>query len=105
MAGKHGVGEAERKVEQEFEIWAKMEVDTAQAAQSDELEDALDYAPVRDTIVRVIQTKSFYLIEKLADTLCREILKDKRIRTIELTVKKVAIWTNGVPGVTVVRSN
>ncbi len=105
MAGKHGVGEAERKVEQEFEIWAKMEVDTAQAAQSDELEDALDYAPIKEQIVETIQGRSFYLIERLADTLCQEILKDKRIRTIELTVKKVAIWTNGVPGVTVVRSN
>ena len=105
VAGKHGVGEAERKVEQEFEISAKMGVDTLRAAQSDKLEDALDYSPVKKKIIEVIQTNSFYLIEKLADTLCQEILKDKRIRTIELTVKKVAIWSNGVPGVTITRSN
>ena len=105
VAGKHGGGEAERKVEQEFEIWAKMAVDTAQAASSDKLEDALDYAPIRDTIVKIIQTNSFYLIEKLADTLCTEILKDKKIHQVELTIKKVAIWTDGVPGVTITRSN
>jgi len=105
VAGKHGVGEAERKVEQEFEIWARMEVDTTRAALSDKLEDALDYAPVKEKIIEVIQGKSFYLIEKLADTLCAQILKDKRIRTVELTIKKIAIWTNGVPGVTITRTN
>lgn len=105
VAGKHGVMEHERKVEQEFEISLKMGVDTAAAAQSDKLKDALDYAPVRDTIVHIIQTNSFYLIERLADTLCAEILKDKRIRTIELTIRKTAVWDNGVPGITIVRSN
>ncbi len=105
VAGKHGVGEAERKVEQEFEIWVRMEVDTTRAALSDKLEDALDYAPIKEKIIEVIQGKSFYLIERLADTLCVQILQDKRVTLVELTIKKVAIWSNGVPGVTITRTN
>lgn len=105
VLGRHGVGDAERKVEQEFEISAKMEVDTGLAAHNDKLEDALDYAPIRENIIKVIQTNSFYLIEKLADALCAQILEDKRICAVELTVKKVAIWSNGVPGVTITRTN
>src|SRR5436305_1213362 len=102
--GKHGVMEHERKVEQEFEISAKIEVDTAKAAQSDDLADALDYAPIKEKITEIIQTNSFYLIERLADTLCAEILKDKRITKVELTIRKTAVWDNGVPGITIVRS-
>jgi dihydroneopterin aldolase len=64
--GKHGVMDVERKVEQEFEVSARMDVDTKTAAKSDKLGDALDYAPIKDQIVNIIQNNSFYLIEKLA---------------------------------------
>ncbi len=105
VAGKHGVMAHERVVEQEFQIDVRMEVDTKKAAQSDNLADALDYAPVKEKIIEIIKTNSFYLIEKLADTLCSEILKDKRIIKVELTIRKTAVWGNGVPGVTVTRVN
>src|ERR1700722_12683200 len=98
-AGKHGVMDVERKVEQEFEISVRMEVDTQKAAQSDKLAAALDYAPVKEKIIEIIQTNSFYLIEKLADTIATEILEDKRIAKVELTVRKNAVWDNGVPGI------
>lgn len=101
--GKHGVMDHERKLEQEFEISATLGCDTAKPGESDDLNDALDYAPVRDTIVRVVQGNSFYLIEKLGEVICQEILKDKRIGSIELTVRKTAVWDNGVPGVRMTR--
>lgn len=105
VAGKHGVMAHERKVEQEFQIDVRMEVDTKKAAASDELADALDYAPIKEKIVEIIQTNSFYLIEKLADTLCAAILQDKRITKVELTIRKTAVWDNGIPGVTIMREN
>jgi dihydroneopterin aldolase len=104
VAGKHGVTDTERKVEQEFQIDVRMEVDTKKAAQSDKLADALDYAPVKEKLIEIIQTNSFYLIERLADTIASEILKDKRITKVELTIRKTAVWDNGVPGVTIARS-
>jgi len=103
VAGKHGVMAHERVVEQEFQIDVRMDVDTKQAAASDDLVDALDYAPIKEKIVEIIQTNSFYLIEKLADTIANEILKDKRITKVELTIRKTAVWDNGVPGVVVIR--
>src|SRR6185437_5259687 len=103
VAGKHGVMDVERKVEQEFVIDVRREVDTKKAAQSDDLADALDYAPVKEKIIEIIKNNSFYLIERLADTLCAEILKDKRITKVELTIRKTTVWDNGVPGVTITR--
>ena len=105
VQGKHGVGEAERKVEQEFEVAVKMGVNTKVAAKSDNLADALNYAPIKEKIIKLIQGKSVYLIERLADTITTEILQDKRIATIELTIRKTAVWDNGVPGITITRAN
>jgi len=105
VAGKHGVTEAERNVEQEFEISVQMEADTKAARQSDKLAEALDYVPIKEKIIEIIQSNSFYLIERLADTLCAEILKDKKITKVELTIRKTAVWDNGVPGITITRVN
>ena len=105
VRGKHGVMDRERKVEQEFEISLRLGVgDTSAAAKSHKIADAVDYAPVRDSIVSIIETHSYFLIETLADTIATEVLKDKRIKTLELTIKKPEVWDNGVPGLTIVRS-
>jgi len=103
--GKHGVMPQERKVEQEFEFDIKMEFDTARAAQNDKLTDALDYAPVRDRVVQIVEGNSFYLIEKLGETICQVILEDKRVKKVELKIKKTAVWDNGVPGIFLARQN
>lgn len=103
--GKHGVGDAERNVEQEFLIEADLSFDTAKAGANDKLADTLDYSEVRDKIQRVIEGPSRYLIEALGEDIAKKILEDKRIKSVEVTVKKTAVWKNGVPSVTITRSN
>ncbi len=104
VRGKHGVGAQERAVEQEFELALRLGVgDTSVAAQSQQLSDAVDYQPIKMMIMSVIEGKSFFLIEALAETIAQNILKDKRIRTVELTIKKPEVWESGVPGLTIVR--
>ena len=103
--GKHGYYSEERLTEQKFGISVKMGFDNAPAGKSDDLEDALDYQVVKKIIKERIEGNSAYLVEKLAEDIVQEILKDKRIRNIEFTIKKVAVWENGVPGVTVFREN
>ncbi len=103
--GKHGVGDAERNVEQEFLVEADLSFDTAKAGSSDELGDTLDYSEVRNKIREVIEGPSRYLIEALAEDIAKKILEDKRIRSTEITVKKTAVWKNGVPSVTITRNS
>lgn len=104
IRGKHGVYEEERKVEQEFELHLKLGVgDTSAAAVSGNLEDAVDYVPIKQEIEKIIQEKSFYLIETLADTIARMVMKDQRIKTLELTINKPEVWDHGVPGLTIFR--
>lgn len=95
----------ERKVEQEFEISLMLEVEnTAKAAKSQRLQDAVDYQPIKEMIVQVIGGKSFYLIETLADTIAQNVLQDERIQSLTLTIKKPEVWGSGVPGLTITRS-
>jgi len=104
VRGKHGVTHKERNVEQEFEINLRLAVGSTQrAAHSDQLKDAVDYSPIKKMIVRVVEERSFYLIEKLAEVLAAEILSDERIESVELTIKKPEVWASGVPGLTIVR--
>ncbi len=105
VKGSHGVSARERKVEQEFEISFRLAVgDTSKAAKSQKLKDAVDYQPIKDMIVEVIEGKSYFLIETLAETIVQNILKDKRIKSLEFTIKKPEVWESGVPGLTIVRT-
>ena len=104
VKGKHGVHDSERRVEQEFEFSVRMAFDTKPAGKSDDLPLALNYALVYQMIKRVTKRNKFYLIERLGEVICSNILKDKRIEKVELTVKKTAIWPDAIPGVVIVRT-
>ncbi len=103
--GKHGVGGDERNVEQEFLIEADLSFDAKKAGLSDKITDTLDYSGVRNKIRAVIEGPSRYLIEALAEDIAGKILEDKRIKSTEVTIKKTAVWKNGVPSITITRSN
>src|SRR3989344_1654775 len=102
---KHGVSAKERRVEQEFAVSVRLGVDASKAGKTDKLEDAVDYQEVKNIIASVIEGSSRYLVEKLAEEIAVQVLKDKRVKTIEITVRKPEVWDNGVPGVTIFRTN
>ena len=105
FSGKHGVYSKERKVEQEFLISLKMGFDVSGAANTDKLKDTVDYQRVKEVVSKVIQGKSRYLIETLAQDISIQILEDTRIKSVEVSIRKTAVWDNGIPGVTIARSN
>ncbi|HEY5383072.1 MAG TPA: hypothetical protein VIJ88_00755, partial [Candidatus Paceibacterota bacterium] len=58
----------------------------------------------KNIIETILKGSSRYLIETLAEDIAAKILEDKRIVSAEITIKKTAVWDNGIPGVTVVRA-
>jgi dihydroneopterin aldolase len=78
----------ERVLGQWFEVDLAIAVDLSQAAQSDKIEDTLDY---RDAIARtqqLIQTSKFALIEKLAGAIADTILKLDKVQQVRVTLTK-----------------
>ena len=102
---KHGAYAKERRIEQEFSVEVTLGVETPLAGKSDKLKDTIDYQKVKNIIQEVIEGSSRYLIEKLAEEIAVRVLKDKRIKNIELTIRKPEVWDNGTPGITIIRVN
>jgi 7,8-dihydroneopterin aldolase/epimerase/oxygenase len=104
VVGKHGVYEHERRAEQEFLVDIEASFDTRAASASDKLEDSTDYDAFAKIAKEVVERNTFYLIERLADSIAKEILADVRIASVRVTVRKPAALQSGVPGVSIERN-
>ena len=105
VRGRHGVGQEERSSPQDFKVKIVLGVDVAAAGRSDDLGDTINYQEVKDTIEAIVQQESYALIERLADRIWESIRQDARIYFAKISIKKLQIWPNGVPGVTVFRGS
>lgn len=105
FSGKHGAYSEERNVEQELEINIKIETDFSKSKNSDKLDDTIDYDVVKNKVQEIIEKTTSYLIENLSEKIAQSILEDKRVERVEVNIRKIAVWGNGVPSVTIVREN
>lgn len=83
-----GVFPEERREKQDVVINVVLECDHRAAAQSDRLEDAVDYKALKKKIVALVETSSFQLIEALADRLAVLCLENSRVQRATVTVDK-----------------
>jgi dihydroneopterin aldolase len=104
VAGKHGVMDHERSIEQEFLVDIEAQFDTRASARSDKLPDTLDYGRMRDIAREVIEGEHSYLIERLAERMAQRILEDGRIAQVSVAIRKPAVFPSGVPGIRITRS-
>lgn len=104
LAGKHGVQEHERKLEQEFVLDISATFDARVSAASDKIEDTVDYVRFRNIARDVIENSTHYLIEKIATLIADAILEDARISEVTISIRKPAVLPSGVPGISITRS-
>lgn len=86
--GRHGVFDHERRAGQDFVVDAVLRLDTAPAAASDDLADAVDYGTLAQRLAAVVGGDPMNLIETLADRLAQVCLADERVAEAEITVHK-----------------
>lgn len=103
LAGRHGVQEHERRVEQEFVFDISATFDARKAGKSDKIADTVDYSRFRDIVKEVVASGPHYLIEKIASEIADRILKDTRIKEVTVTIRKPAVLPSGVPGISITR--
>ncbi len=84
----HGLTKLERQIGVRHRVDVAMTADIAQAAESDRIQDTVDYRDIHDIVVRVGRQNSFYLIETLAARICREILEAHNVDDVSVSVKK-----------------
>jgi dihydroneopterin aldolase len=90
VMGTHGVLEKEKRHPQPFEFDLDVAFDMASAGASDSLDDTVDYAALIDAAAAVIAGPWCALLERLATLMGRAVLSvDKRVRSVEVTIRKL----------------
>lgn len=72
--GYHGVFEEERKLGQRFYVDLELELDLREAGQSDDLSKTVNYAEIHELLRKIVEGKSFKLIEALAEHIASAVL-------------------------------
>jgi 7,8-dihydroneopterin aldolase/epimerase/oxygenase len=79
----------ERVRPQPIEVDLDIALDLAKASRSDDLEDTVDYAAIAELVVGVITGEQFTLLERLAGRITEEVLRDTRVQSVAVTVRKL----------------
>jgi dihydroneopterin aldolase len=86
--GHHGVFDHERADGQDFVVDITVWIDLANAASSDDLADTYDYGVLAERAAVVIAGPARNLIETVAGEIAEDVMHDKRVRAVEVTVHK-----------------
>ena len=78
----------ERDIRQTLVIDLELKADFSRAANTDALEDALDYAAISQRIISVCESSRFQLLEALSEHLARLLLAEFAITGLRLTINK-----------------
>ncbi|KAG6549071.1 hypothetical protein Mapa_009514 [Marchantia paleacea] len=72
--GYHGVSDEEKTLGQKFMVDVDAWLDLRTSGSSDDLNDSVSYADVFSIVQKIVEGPSFYLVEKVANEIAREVL-------------------------------
>jgi D-erythro-7,8-dihydroneopterin triphosphate epimerase len=83
-----GIRPEEREKPQDVVINVELYADTAPAAASDEIDDAVDYSTLKKRIIALAEGSSFNLVETLSQAIADICLSDSKVQGTTVTVEK-----------------
>ena len=86
--GFHGNRPAEREVGQRFVVDLEVERDLRPAGESDDLRDTVSYSELYALVKQVLEGPSHNLLESLAETIARRVLREHEVESVSVRVKK-----------------
>lgn len=87
--GYTGLLAEERSLGQWFEVDLTLWLDLQPSAQSDDIEDTLDYRQAITIVKDIIKTAKFALVEKLAEVIAQELLKMDKVSQVRVKLTKL----------------
>lgn len=90
-----GVTSGERQRPQECLVDVELERDLSRAAQTDDLQDTLDYSQVYELIQRLSRDGEYALLERFAGRLEEELQRELAPEALRICVKKLHPPLNG----------
>jgi dihydroneopterin aldolase len=98
--GRHGANAGEKDVPQPFDIDVVLDVDLASARYSDRLAETIDYAALHASILEIVATTSYDLLERIGQDVLDRILRDPRVIRAEVSIGKPRLLAGATPVVT-----
>lgn len=83
-----GIYDWERKIRQIISIDLDMATDIKKAANSDNIEDTLNYKAVAKRLISFISKSEYELVESLAEKICEIVLSEFNVPWVKLTLHK-----------------
>ena len=83
-----GTFAAEREEKQPVMVTIALSVDTAKAAQTDNLKDAVDYYKIYQKVVSFVSSSQYQLLEALANAVAQLCLEDAKVKQVKVHIEK-----------------
>lgn len=83
-----GINDDERTEKQDVLLNIVLDADIRKAAETDNIEDAVNYRTITKQVIGLVETSRFLLVERLADEIARLCLDDSRVQRVQVTVEK-----------------
>ena len=94
--GFHGVSESEKHLGGRFEIDLEMHLSLKEACTTDDLTKTINYEAIYQTVDICVKKDKFYLIEALANSVAKNILKSHPIDSLVVKARKPHAPVRGV---------
>lgn len=104
VVAKHGYYKEEHAKAQRFIVSVIASSDTRSAGASDSLTDTLNYELIRKAVHDILMKSPHDLIESLAEEIATSVLTYPSVSSVEVDIAKPDVWSDCVPGVTIVRN-
>lgn len=88
IQGIIGINPEERVNKQEIRVNAVLWADTRTAAETDDIQDAVNYRTLTKRMIAHIEQGDPMLVERLVQELADICLKDQRVKRVDMTVEK-----------------
>jgi 7,8-dihydroneopterin aldolase/epimerase/oxygenase len=83
-----GIYDWERESKQTVVLDLEMASDIRKAAESDSIDDALDYKAVSKRLIAFVEESRFFLVEKLSEEIAKILLNEFKVSWLRLTLNK-----------------
>ena len=93
--GYHGVYDFEKEKGTDFEIDLELFTPLLKSSKSDNIEDTINYEDIYELVKKAFVSKSYFLLEKLADSISMSIFKEHKIDKLIIRVRKINAPLNG----------
>jgi|TARA_X000000368_G_C22671842_1_gene554280 dihydroneopterin aldolase len=93
--GYHGVYDFEKEKGTDFEIDLELFTPLLKSSKSDNIEDTINYEDIYELVKKAFGSKSYFLLEKLADSISMSIFKEHKIDKLIIRVRKINAPLNG----------